>query len=124
MAPAGNISLPFHGSALNLTISNAKLSGMAPIPAHVPLRVLRQLRGLTGKALAQLLADNYGVTVTAEAIFAVELGHNTAGLALRNAWAEELGVKPSDIHMGPELREIIAAAGAPETGKREDGAAA
>ena len=95
---------------------------MAPIPAHVPLRVLRQLRGLTGKALAELLADNYGVRVTPEQIFAVELGHNTAGLALRNAWAEEMGIKPGDIHMGAELREIIAAAD--ETAPAENGAAA
>lgn len=83
---------------------------MSRIPAHVPLRVLRTQRGLTGKKFAQLLADNYGVTVTPEAIYAVELGTNTAGLALRNAWAEEMGIKPGDIHMGPELREIIAAA--------------
>jgi hypothetical protein len=94
---------------------------MAPIPAHVPLRVLRQLRGLTGKALAELLADNYGVRVTPEQIFAVELGHNTAGLALRNAWAEEMGIKPGDIHMGPELRDIIAAA---DDQPGENGAAA
>ena len=83
---------------------------MAQIPAHVPLRVLRQLRGLTGKKFAETLADNYGVKVTPEAIFAVENGSNTAGLALRNAWAEEMGIKPGDIHMAGELREIIAAA--------------
>ena len=83
---------------------------MAKIPAHVPLRVLRTQRGLTGKALARLLADNYGIEVTPEQIFAVELGHNTASPELRYAWAEEMGIKAGDIHMGPELREIIAAA--------------
>ena len=80
------------------------------IPAHVPLRVLRNLRGLTSPALAQLLADNYGVTVDPDHLLAVELGHKPAGLALRQAWAEEMGIKPGDIHMATELREIIAAA--------------
>jgi hypothetical protein len=93
---------------------------MAPIPAHVPLRVLRQLRGLTSPALADLLADR-GVKVDPDHLLAVELGHRTAGLALRTAWAEELGIKPGDIHMAAELRDIIAAAG--ET-PGENGAAA
>ena len=99
---------------------------MAPIPAHVPLRVLRTQRGLTGKALAGILADNYGVTVTPEQIFAVELGHNTAGLALRAAWAEEMGIRPGDIRMAAELREIIAAAdgAAGQDEPDENGAAA
>jgi hypothetical protein len=88
---------------------------MAQIPAHVPLRVLRQLRGLTGKAFAELLADNYGVKVEPDHIFAVELGHNTAGPALRAAWAEEMGIKPGDIHLAKELREIITAADSDST---------
>lgn len=83
---------------------------MAPIPAHVPLRVLRTQRGLTGKAFAEILADHYGVKVDPDHIFAVELGHNTAGDALRSAWAEELGIRPGDIHLARELREIVAAA--------------
>ena len=94
---------------------------MAPIPAHVPLRVLRTQRGLTGKKFAELLADNYGVKVTPEAIYAVELGTNAAGLALRTAWAEEMGIKPGDIHMAGELREIVAAA---DEQPGENGAAA
>lgn len=94
---------------------------MAPIPAHVPLRVLRVLRGLTSPALAALLADNYGVKVDPDHILAVELGHRSAALALRTAWAEELGIKPGDIHMAAELRDIIAAA---DDTPGENGAAA
>ena len=83
---------------------------MAKIPAHVPLRVLRQLRGLTSPALAQLLLDNYGVKVDPDHLLAVELGHRSAALELRSAWAEEMGIKAGDIHLAAELREIIAAA--------------
>lgn len=103
---------------------------MKPIPAHVPLRVLRVQRGLTSPALARLLADNYGVKVDPDHILAVELGRNTAGPALRNAWAEELGIKPGDIHMAKDLRAMIADADADvqddagENGAGENGAAA
>lgn len=93
---------------------------MAPIPAHVPLRVLRQLRGLTSTRLAELLAD-HGVKVDPDHILAVELGHRSAGLELRNAWAAEMSIKPGDIHMAAELRDIIAAA---DEQPGENGAAA
>ena len=97
---------------------------MAPIPAHVPLRVLRTLRGLTSPALAQLLEDGYGVKVDPDHILAVELGWRNAAPPLRRAWAEELGIKPGDIHGGPELREIIAAADGKPAENDADGAAA
>lgn len=82
------------------------------IPAHVTLRALRVSRGLTSPALAEKLADR-GVKVDPDHILSVELGHKTAGPALRTAWADELGITARDIHMAAELREIVAAADSP-----------
>jgi transcriptional regulator with XRE-family HTH domain len=82
---------------------------MPQIPAHVTLRALRQSRGLTSPKLAEKLKER-GVTVDPDHILAVELGHRSAGYALRVAWADELGINPRDIHMAAELRAIIAAA--------------
>ena len=79
---------------------------MAVIPAHVTLRALRTSRGLTSVALAERIGER-GVTVDPDHILAVELGHRRAGLALRIAWADELGVSPSDIHFETELRGLI-----------------
>jgi hypothetical protein len=87
---------------------------MAPIPAHVTLRSLRKSRGLDSPTLARLLADR-GVKVDPDHLLAVELGHRNAGTALRTAWAEEMGISPSDIHMAAELREIVAAADSERT---------
>jgi transcriptional regulator with XRE-family HTH domain len=86
---------------------------MQRIPAHVTLRSLRVARGLTGPALADRLRER-GVTVDEDHIYSVELGHKNPGLALRTAWAEELGVSPRDIRTGGELRELIADADAGE----------
>jgi transcriptional regulator with XRE-family HTH domain len=84
---------------------------MQRIPAHVTLRSLRQARGLTSAALAGRLHER-GVDVDPDHIIAVELGHRNAGNPLRVAWAEELGVNPTDIRFAPELRDLIAAADA------------
>ena len=83
---------------------------MAPIPAHVTLRALRDSRGLTSPALAARLKER-GVTVDPDHILAVELGHRRAGNALRVAWADKLGISPRDIHFESELREIVTTAG-------------
>jgi transcriptional regulator with XRE-family HTH domain len=82
---------------------------MAVIPAHITLRVLRELRGLTSITLAEKIGDR-GVKVDPDHILAVELGHRRAGHALRVAWADELGIRPGDIHFEAELRELIALA--------------
>jgi len=79
---------------------------MAVIQAHVTLRALRTSRGLTSVALAERLKKR-GVTVDPDHILAVELGHRRAGLELRVAWADELGINPSDIHFEAELRDLI-----------------
>lgn len=79
---------------------------MPRIPAHVTLRALRESRGLTSPKLSEKLKAR-GVTVDPDHILAVELGHRRAGLELRMAWADELGIKPGDIHMEGELRELI-----------------
>jgi transcriptional regulator with XRE-family HTH domain len=79
------------------------------IPAHVTLRALRDARGLTARALADLL-EQRGVKVSTDHIIAVELGQSGAGTALRVAWADELRINPRDIHMAGELREIVYAA--------------
>lgn len=79
------------------------------IPAHVTLRALRDARGLTARALAELL-EHRGVKVSTDHIIAVELGHSGAGTALRVAWADELRINPRDIHMAGELRELVYAA--------------
>lgn len=79
---------------------------MQRIPAHVPLRALRKIRGLTAAELAGRIAD-HGVTVDEDHIYAVELGHKNAGFDLRLAWAAELGVGPRDIRFGDEMRELI-----------------
>jgi len=79
---------------------------MAVIQAHVTLRALRTSRGLTSVALAKRLKER-GVTVDPDHILAVELGHRRAGLELRVAWADELGISPSDIHFEAELRDLI-----------------
>jgi len=79
---------------------------MPRIPAHVTLRALRESRGLTSPKLSEKLKER-GVTVDPDHILAVELGHRRAGLELRIAWADELGIKPGDIHMEGELRELI-----------------
>jgi hypothetical protein len=79
------------------------------IPAHVTLRALRDARGLTARALANLLAER-GVTVSTDHIIAVELGQSGAGTALRAAWADELRINPRDIHMAGELRDLVYAA--------------
>lgn len=90
---------------------------MPLIQAHVTLRALRESRGLTSPALAERLLDR-GVKVDPDHILAVELGHRRAGTELRAAWADELRINPRDIHMGAELREIVAAADA-ETSESE-----
>ncbi len=82
---------------------------MAVIQAHVTLRSLRTSRGLTSPALAARIKDR-GVTVDPDHILAVELGHRSAGYELRVAWADELGIKPGDIHFESDLRELIALA--------------
>ena len=82
---------------------------MSVIPAHVTLRSLREARGLTSPALAAKLKER-GVTVNPDSILMVELGHRRAGLELRVAWADELGIRPGDIHFEAELRELIALA--------------
>ena len=79
---------------------------MPVIAAHVTLRSLRTSRGLTSPALAARIAER-GVTVDPDHILAVELGHRSAGYELRVAWAEELGIKPGDIHFEGDLRELI-----------------
>ena len=79
---------------------------MAVIQAHVTLRALRTSRGLTSVTLAERLKER-GVTVDPDHILAVELGHRRAGLELRVAWADELGISPSDIHFEAELRDLI-----------------
>ena len=78
----------------------------SPVPAHVTLRALRQSRGLTSPALAEKLKD-HGVTVDPDHIIAVELGHRGAGYDLRIAWADELGIRPADIHFEADLRDLI-----------------
>ena len=84
---------------------------MAVIPAHVTLRALRDMRGLTSTSLAARLKER-GVKVDPDHILAVELGHRRAGNALRVAWADELGISPRDIHFEAELREMVTAASA------------
>ena len=79
---------------------------MPVIAAHVTLRSLRTSRGLTSPALAERIAER-GVKVDPDHILAVELGHRSAGYELRVAWAEELGIKPGDIHFEGDLRELI-----------------
>jgi|GEM_PF-3065664 len=79
---------------------------MAVIPAHVTLRALRTSRGLTSVTLAEKIRER-GVRVDPDHILAVELGHRRAGLELRVAWADELGISPSDIHFETELRDLI-----------------
>lgn len=82
---------------------------MQRIPALVTLRALRQARGLTAVALADLLRDR-GVQVDPDHIYSVELGHKNPGLAVRKAWADELGISPRDIVIAPEVRELVASA--------------
>ena len=84
---------------------------MAVIQAHVTLRALRTSRGLTSVTLAERLKER-GVRVDPDHILAVELGHRRAGLELRVAWADELGISPSDIHFETELRDLLALADA------------
>jgi transcriptional regulator with XRE-family HTH domain len=84
---------------------------MAVIQAHVTLRALRTSRGLTSVALAEKIRER-GVKVDPDHILAVELGHRRAGLSLRVAWADELGISPNDIHFETELRDLIALADA------------
>ena len=63
-------------------------------------------RGLTSPALAEKL-EEHGVKVDPDHILAVELGHRGAGYDLRVAWADELGIRPGDIHFEADLRELI-----------------
>ena len=84
---------------------------MAVIQAHVTLRALRTSRGLTSVTLAERLKER-GVKVDPDHILAVELGHRRAGLELRVAWADELGISPSDIHFEAELRDLLTLADA------------
>ena len=90
---------------------------MAVIQAHVTLRALRTSRGLTSPALAERIAER-GVTVDPDHILAVELGHRSAGYELRVAWADELGIKPGDIHFESDLRELITLADKDREAKR------
>ena len=84
---------------------------MAVIQAHVTLRALRTSRRLTSVALAKKIKER-GVKVDPDHILAVELGHRRAGMELRVAWAEELGISPSDIHFEAELRDLLTLADA------------
>ena len=84
---------------------------MSRIPAHVTLRALRTSRGLNSVVFAARLKDR-GVKVDPDHILAVELGHRRAGLELRVAWADELGISPSDIHFEAELRDLLTLADA------------
>lgn len=92
---------------------------MAVIAAHVTLRALRTSRGLTSVTLAEKLLER-GVKVDPDHLLAVELGHRSAGYDLRVAWAEELDIRPGDIHFEADLRELITLADK----DREDKAAA
>ena len=89
---------------------------MAVIQAHVTLRALRTSRGLTSVTLAERLKER-GVRVDPDHILAVELGHRRAGLELRVAWADELGISPSDIHFEAELRDLLTLADADSEAK-------
>ena len=90
---------------------------MAVIQAHVTLRALRTSRGLTSVTLAERLKER-GVKVDPDHILAVELGHRRAGLELRVAWADELGISPSDIHFETELRDLISLADEARSSKK------
>jgi transcriptional regulator with XRE-family HTH domain len=80
---------------------------MQRIPPMVPLRALREAHGLTTPELAIRIAE-FGVTVHADSLVNVELGHKAPSRELLTAWARALNVKPLDIRRPEELAEIFA----------------
>ena len=101
------------GRAAGLTFTpppaNEADGDTTPIPPHVSLRAIREMRGFTSPMLAERLEER-GVKVDRNHILSVELGHKRGSNALIVAWADELGINPRDVRQEAELRELIAAA--------------
>lgn len=77
-----------------------------PIPPQVSLRALREWRGLTLEQLAdEIRAQGHDVSVTA--LNNAELGHRQASPRFLDAWARALGIRPSHIRQGRELRQWV-----------------
>lgn len=79
------------------------------IAPMVPLRALREARGLTTPELATRIAE-FGVTVHPDSLINIELGNRGAGPELQAAWARALNIKPLDIRHATDLAEIFTGA--------------